>query len=170
MSETQAIAVAAGILFKEGPQVLCGYTPKLEAYSGFGGKMEQSDGTTLRTAIRETIEELFELQPTEPILKDCEIELANLTCIQIGTYSLYVASFEDYTKIVNILFNHKIYQSPIYNTIPYTIYGLVYLRDITKATEITDLDIINYNINQIKIDKNFIDDCQRAEELEIYIE
>ena len=51
----------AGIMFTDKNSVLAGYSSHKLAITGIGGK-KKGDETAIQTAIRETVEELFELE------------------------------------------------------------------------------------------------------------
>ena len=51
----------AGIMFTDGKLVLAGYNSKHLFISGIGGKIKENE-TPILTAVRETVEELFELE------------------------------------------------------------------------------------------------------------
>jgi len=53
---------AAGILFQDGKNFLSGWNPSLDSWSGFGGKRRGFE-TSIETAIREVVEEIFQVNP-----------------------------------------------------------------------------------------------------------
>jgi hypothetical protein len=153
---------AAGIIFTNGRQILGGYQPnkKNPFISGIGGMKEPGE-TYIITAIRETLEELFDIKDIpEMLLNDIQIFLISKKVILNGTYVSIICSFDDLHIILNLVKQYGI-QSKLYNEIPNKLDDLIFKRKKHKDSEISELCLLplvkHNNVNPF-IDKYFIDD------------
>jgi hypothetical protein len=132
----------AGCVFTDGKYMLAGYQPNKSQprISGLGGKSLNGEAYTT-TAIRETLEELFEINPAAHIIQDIQMYLIPQRTIQNESHILVEYSFEDLTCMLDILKTHEI-QSPLYNTMPKSILELVFQRRIDSKAEVSHLAIL----------------------------
>lgn len=149
--------IGAGCLFIQGNFILVGYTPKYKKWSGIGGKIEAKE-TLRQTAIREMVEELFGLKPTQKIINDIDKLLISSKIIIRENYGILPISFELYNYISLVLFTNRCV-SPYYKTIPMKFIDLVQNRIPMDNAEITELKVVNYTLNNPDIDKNIIADA-----------
>jgi hypothetical protein len=144
----------AGCLFTNYNHVLAGYQPKkkIPFISGFGGK-KLSYETIIETAIRETIEELFDINyvPFELIYRIKKINPTKV--IMQDNYLLFVYSFEQLLDILHI--SKEIISTYIYLSFPTTVHDLIFNRIINNKSEVSQLCLLPYTKN-IKIDPIFI--------------
>jgi len=147
----------AGIMFTNGTHVLCGYQPnkKIPIISGFGGKIKENETLNI-AAIRETLEELFNINPSPDLLLYLENILKTRYASFNKNYYIIKLSFSDLFKIIKILAS-KQYVSPLYDFWPINIRELIFNRKIMYTNEISHLCILPC-ILDLKIDQCFIDD------------
>lgn len=147
----------AGILFTNGTHILCGYQPnkKKAIISGFGGKIKENETLNI-TAIRETLEELFDINPSSDLLLDLENILKTRYSSFNKNYYIMKLSFSDIFKIIKILALRD-YVSPLYDIWPNNIRELLFNRKNIHTNEISHLCILPYKPNLV-IDQYFIDD------------
>jgi hypothetical protein len=153
---------AAGIVFTDGRHILGGYQPKKRTpfISGIGGMKEPGE-TYMITAIRETLEELFDLDKIPEVLLDnLSQKLKDKKIIQNNTYISILCTFEDLNIIFDSLKEHNIV-SRLYDEIPNTLHDLIFKRKINKDSEISELSIlplVNHDKRNPFIDSYFLSD------------
>lgn len=135
---------AAGCLFWNDQYVLGGYQPRKQKpmISGLGGKKEDGEDSS-RTALRETIEELFELE-TVPLewIESIQQELGPRPHLPNGEYISILYSFDDLHHILQIL-QAKGAQSPLYEEFPTNLLSLLFNRkQLASPPEISHLVLI----------------------------
>jgi len=156
---------AAGIIFTDKIHILGGYQPhkRTPFISGIGGMKELSE-TYMITAIRETLEELFDLENIPSILLYELVEkLKDKPIMQNDNYISVICTFEDLQIICNLLKEHNIV-SRLYGEIPNNLSDLIFKRKINKDSEIAQLCIlplVNHNIKNPFIDSYFINDINQ---------
>lgn len=156
---------AAGIIFTDKIYILGGYQPhkKTPFISGIGGMKEPGE-TYIITAIRETIEELFDLENIPNILLNELVEkLKDKPTMQNDNYISIICTFEDLQIICNLLKEHNIV-SRLYDEIPNNLSDLIFKRKINKDSEITQLCIlplVNHDIKNPFIHSYFISDLNQ---------
>jgi hypothetical protein len=148
---------AAGCLFIQDTYVLTGYNPKLNIWSGIGGKIEPGESPRI-TAYRETIEELFGINPSKEILDDCESAFGIIPLNIRDNYGVIKISFDLYIHLSYILRAHKCV-SPFYNNIPISFNEVIHQRKQVENAEITVLKIINYKDHNPDISIDLLLDC-----------
>ena len=155
---------AAGTFFTDGKTVLAGFQPyKVECcISGIGGGREDGE-TYMETSIRETIEELFDIEYVpEHIIKHVETILPPIQVFQIDSYISVVYSFEDLEILLDIMNQYTI-QSRVYENFPLTISDLILHRIKNITSEVDRLVLIplsSPSMDLQSIDKDFITDIQ----------
>jgi hypothetical protein len=137
---------AAGVVFTDGKHMLAGYQPgkKRPHISGIGGGKDESDKSYIHTAIREMIEELFDISEVPlPLIHDIERHILPTRFIQSGSYIMAIYRLSDIQLILRLVKRHKLI-SPIYDKIPTTLDDLIFKRKIPedRVPEITHLAIL----------------------------
>lgn len=130
----------AGILFlsERENSVLSGFHPKLNRWSGFGGK-RQEDEVAIHTAVREVIEEIFGIYSLKD---DCLTEMCTLVTDNPrneGGYFLFVEPIHTLFKMAEVLRKNE-YISEYYLEIPTTLDMLFNKRGSKDEMEITRLE------------------------------
>lgn len=154
-------------MFTDGKFVLAGYNPKKFYISGIGGKAEGNE-TPIHTAIREVLEELFELETIPEDLKTVLYE--NLTFDTVFSSNGYTNFIMDFRYDLEVFFeaiSKFDVRSRVYSTIPQTLEQLLMTRIVVPEAELSHLMLIPcvYNIG---LDEKFIDDiytfknCERS--------
>ena len=142
----------AGIMFTDGKHVLAGYNQHTMKISGIGGKAKEGE-TAVHTAIRETVEELFELEEIPAELT--ELLYNNLTFDDLffkGAYTTFIMDFRyDLEVIFNAISKFNI-RSRVYSTIPQTLEQLLMTRIVAPEVEMSHLMLLPcvYNIDLSK--------------------
>lgn len=135
--------MSAGCLFTDGKYVLAGLQEKdgKLILSGFGGKIEPTDGCTIDTAIRETLEELFHIEAPFDIVRYISIHNLPQNQFQNGDYRVHIYSFWDLVDFLHVCQGFGV-QSPLYETIPTDILGLIQKRKILAEAEVKELALL----------------------------
>lgn len=134
----------AGIMFTDKNLVLAGYNKLQDHITGFGGKKKREE-KPYETALRETIEELFEIHSLsdEQIKEICnKIVFDNL--IAYKSYSLFIMSFNDLDNIIKILKSYNL-KSKIYEEFPNNISDLILKRKYYDRSEFDSIIIIPFS-------------------------
>lgn len=145
----------AGCLFTNNVHVLGAWQRKSRMISGIGGKREE-DETYMQTALRELIEELFEVKPSNILLWTLEDVIKPKKVFLTGSYVNVVYSFEDLEMILTFT-KYYCKSSLLYDTFPSNYINLIIERKNIVSSEIGELVLLPYNKN-IRIDQNFIKD------------
>jgi hypothetical protein len=155
---------AAGAFFTNSKLYLAGYQPhKCTPFiSGIGGSKEAGE-TPTDTAIREAVEEIFDL---------IEIPNGMLDVIKLGinpgkiinnmSYVILVYSFEDLEYIIDVLNRYEV-KSRSYDLIPISINELLMNRKVStnKKTEVTHLcllPLVSHSTRSSLVDVNLVKD------------
>jgi hypothetical protein len=149
---------AAGTVFTNGIHLLAAYQPYKEpaVISGIGGSKEPGE-TFLYTAIRETLEELFDYKDVSVKMIEAIIEsVPYKKIIKNGSYVFLIYSFDDLVKILRLVKGFKV-PSHLYKVFPLTLNDLVFSRILDPSVELTHLAILPL-VTGLKIDKNLLDD------------
>jgi len=148
---------AAGCIFTDGKQVLGGYQPKEDYISGLGGSRMNGEDYH-QTAVRETVEELFDVIPSEQLIYQLQSILYSKS-FMTDSYVALVYSFDDLKTFMEIC---RIYlkESILYDTFPETIVELLFNRKPTEKSEIQQLYILPLT-SELLIDRNFLNDLSQ---------
>lgn len=149
---------AAGTVFTDGRVFLAGHQPhkRIPMISGIGGKREDGE-KPMYTAIRETLEELFEFKNIpKAFIEEVMDKLHPKKIMKNGTYVLIEYDFDDLTHILRLVKRRRM-SSPLYKKIPDSLINLILTRIVDNNSEITHLALLPL-VPQLKIDKNVIDD------------
>ena len=157
----------AGILFTDGKHVLAGYNQHTMKISRIGGKAKEGE-TAIHTAIRETVEELFELEeiPQELI----ELLYNNLTFDDLffkGGYTTFMMDFNyDLEVFFNSMTNFEL-KSKVYDTLPESLEDLIMTRKVCPTAEMSHLMLLPcvYNIgldDSLLLDIYSFKNCEKS--------
>jgi len=155
---------AAGCFFYDGVHVLAGYQPtKRTPYiSGIGGSREPSEDY-FTNAMRETIEELFNLDIVDPLLiSKIRMELQPLDILNLKGYVILIYSFKDLERITQIIYSWGL-KSSLYSQRPRTVSDLIFKRSVNMKAEISHLVLlpfIKHRDTANFMDRNFLRDLR----------
>jgi hypothetical protein len=150
---------AAGTVFTDGKLILGGYQPhkKFPMISGIGGSKTTGE-TPPYTALRETLEELFDFKTVSTDLIDDILEFVPASHTEKhGSYIYFVYSFQDLEKILRLVKKHHL-KSSLYKEFPDTVWKLVSNRSVDPSAEISHLCILPLVSERLKFDANYLDD------------
>ena len=155
---------SAGCFFTDGKLYLAGYQPKkkIPCITGIGGNLED-DESDFQCAIRELIEELFEIHPVPyHMRKDIEAILVPQRTVCNNSYTMFQFSFQDLELILKRIQNFQI-PSPLYDSFPITISELVFQRRVLKGLtpEITHLVVLPFVDHPLN--KELLSPCLRSD-------
>jgi len=157
----------AGILFTDGKHVLAGYNQHTMKISGIGGKAKEGE-TVIHTAIRETVEELFELEEIPKELT--ELLYNNLTFDDLffkGNYTTFTMDFNyDLEVFFNSMTNFEL-KSKVYDTLPKSLEDLIMTRKVSPTVEMSHLMLLPcvYNIfldDSLLLDIYTFKNCEKS--------
>jgi hypothetical protein len=131
----------AGILFTDGRIALVGYGTDKGKIVGIGGKRKEGE-LPYQTAVRETIEELFELTSSIDVLvTSLSNKLVFDECITRNGYTTFIMSFKVLENIITDVSGCGI-PSRVYNSLPTTITQLLFNRNMSLYAELNTLLLI----------------------------
>ena len=145
---------AAGCIFTNETHILAGYQPnKTTPYiSGFGGNRLEGEPYE-HTAIREIIEELFDIEATYDMITWVLNDLKPIRSIKHTGYMVLQYTFEDLDKIIKYLESYGV-NSRLYKVWPKNLYDLIFTRTPTKSSEISTICLLPF-VKDIVIDDKF---------------
>ena len=158
----------AGLLFIEGPLALAGVQKHRKVIegaidarlSGFGGRKEDGDLDWVHTAIRETVEELFDVEHVSvTLIQQIRSAIPYREPIQEGNYVMMCCNFTDLNNILGIASKHI--QSPLYRIMPQTLHDLLIKRDPRSTSEIGALALIPVFVS-VLVDPDFREDLKKV--------
>jgi hypothetical protein len=128
----------AGIFFTDEKIFLCGYSQHKHKITGIGGK-KQNNELPYETALRETLEEIFEFDniPFE-LLNELNASLTFNNIIGSKKYTNFIMSLHDLELILNIVNKYHL-KSRVYKTLPKNLGELIYQREYVNNIEISKL-------------------------------
>jgi hypothetical protein len=150
---------AAGVLFTDDRHVLAGYQPnKLNpGITGIGGARIGSE-TFMITALRECIEELFDVEVVPlKIIEKIQKYTTPTDYFMNKQYVTVIYSFHNLETILYLVGKYLI-SSPVYSSHPYTLVDLIFNRRHKLTSEIQSFALIPicyYSKTKIVIDKDF---------------
>jgi hypothetical protein len=156
---------SAGCMFFNDQFVLAGYQPRKQKpfLSGLGGKREGEETYDI-TALRETIEELFELQ-TVPLewITAIQEKVPSKGTVKNGDYIIVLYSFEDLQQILQIL-QEKGAVSELYSEFPVNLQSLLFHRkQLQYPAEISHLALlpfVNHSSDTPFVSHSFVKDMR----------
>lgn len=155
----------AGCIFCNSQYILAGYQPRKQkpCISGLGGKREGTEDVSF-TALRETIEELFELQTVPP--EWIESLLQTLKPFQLlpnGDYVSVVYSFEDLSTLLHYL-HEKGCKSELYEEFPTNLLSLLFNRKLldypAEISHLILLPLVNHSKENPFVASHFLKDIR----------
>jgi 8-oxo-dGTP pyrophosphatase MutT (NUDIX family) len=153
---------AAGCLFlNNNSEVLMGYSTKYNWFSGFGGKKEENENSW-ETAMRETIEEFYGIEPSQDLVRQCAALFKHRPFLQRDEYAFLVLSFDDYRRIATLVSKSRP-TVPYYDTFPESMFHLIIDRKLKADQEIGTLRILKQGQTIMEdIDAEFLLDWKQA--------
>ena len=148
---------SAGCIFTDGKQVLAGYQHKSSYISGLGGQRINGEDYH-QTAIRETVEELFDVVPSTELIHQLQ-SIPYSKHFMNGSYAVLVYSFDDLNTFMEICKNYLL-NSSLYDKFPETLVELILNRISDKNTEVQQLYLLPIN-HELHIDRNFLKDLSQ---------
>jgi len=147
----------AGILFTDGKFVLAGYSQHKSAITGIGGKAKPGEKPT-ETALRETIEELFEFEEIpETLIRLLYAFLTfDKTMIRSG-YSVFIMTFDDLNMIFRTMMFVCNLKSTVYDVVPTSLNELIMNRKVNPSAEFSHLILLPCE-KDIRIDNSLVND------------
>jgi hypothetical protein len=131
----------AGILFTNKNYALAGYNSRKERITGIGGK-KQGFELPYETALRESIEEIFELEfLTSSMLRQLSEKVTFDTCFSNGEYTTFIMSFDDLEVLIRTVCQFNV-KSIVYDSIPQTINELILFRKPNPNAELKWLMLV----------------------------
>jgi hypothetical protein len=140
----------AGCMFTNGTTLLAGYQKKKgkSIISGLGGS-RQDEETFMETALRETIEELFDIKDIDPVFLEKLTKIlrpSDVILMEVEDWGIYITVIYSYSDLEKLLdYTHKsVKRSSLYKTFPDTICKLLLNRIIPTGSppEITHLTLV----------------------------
>jgi hypothetical protein len=134
----------AGILFTDDKFVLAGYNPHKRAITGIGGKAKHNE-TPTQTAMRETIEELFELEEIpETLTRLLNNAIVFDNMMTRGGYTVFIMSFGDLDIILRTLHMVTNLKSNVYDVLPNNLNELIMNRKVNPNAELSHILLMPY--------------------------
>jgi hypothetical protein len=132
---------SAGCLFHDENTFLAGFQRKQQRWTSFGGKKYHGE-TAFSTAMREVVEEVFEIRMTQKTIANliCTIPLSIPT--QDGSYIYYKYPYRILFTIAELL-EYEGYQSPLYDVWPTTLSELIEKRKSCSECEIEKIQLFS---------------------------
>lgn len=160
---------SAGILFTNNNTVLVGYKIIDDKWlvSGFGGKRNK-DEQYYETAIRETLEELYEVTVTKEMIEYVARRLKITTAINNNGYILIICKLNKMNEFILAGVNAICY-TPVYDNLPYSVTELIGKRKDRFYSEFHYLGLMSISMiisktSPVEIDPNLISDMKYIKE------
>jgi len=161
----------AGCIFTNGTTLLAGYQKKKgkSIISGLGGS-RQDEETFMETALRETIEELFDIKDIDPVFLEKLTKIlhpSDVILMEVEDWGIYITVIYSYSDLEKLLYyTHKrVKRSSLYKTFPDTICKLLLNRIIPTGSppEITHLTLVplDSTIANATISPDFLEDITK---------
>lgn len=150
---------AAGCLFTDGAHVLAGYQPnkRQPTISGLGGKKANGE-TYTRTALRETLEELFNMKVNGELLDLLETTAVPRRIVVNGQYVVLYYTFHDLETLLRYASSYCS-NTNLYEDFPLTLNELIFNRDYTQHSEVSHLCLLPF-VEGIEISADFKSDIK----------
>jgi hypothetical protein len=156
---------AAGCLFYNEQFLLAGYQPRKQrpVLSGLGGKREEGE-EFWTTALRETVEELFELSTVPPgWIEQIQCSVPHKGFLKNGDYVSVLYSFDDLQKILEILKTLQC-QSELYEEFPTNLLALLFNRKQleypAEVSHLTFLPLVLHAVDTPFVSSDFLKDMR----------
>lgn len=115
------------------------------------------------TAMREVLEELLEIKPSEQLLATLNLEFQPNRVIINGTYIVLQYSLNDIGTLLDIVARYYSH-SVIYSDMPMTLIELVFKRKYLKGMEVPNIILLPL-VNDFVIDHNFRKDIELVQSI-----
>lgn len=140
-------APSAGCCFTNGSLYLAGYQPhkKVPCIHGIGGHLKEGE-TELEAAIRELIEELFEIHPApDSLRREIELHFPPRKVHTIHSYTVHMYTFDDLEDMLRRMQKYNL-ESKLYESFPTTVTDLIFKRNTSncRMAEISHLTILPF--------------------------
>ena len=146
----------AGILFTDERMVLAGCRSN-GVITGIGGK-KKNDETPYKTAVRESLEEIFELKVIpEELLADVYGKINSYNVVS-GAYTIFLCTFCDLKEIIDIVRSYDV-TSAVYDELPRSMEDLLLNRHPSDKSEFSHLVLLPYFCNT-RIENYFLKDIK----------
>jgi len=144
----------AGCVFTDNKLILAGYQPKkgVKLISGFGGGRKVGENY-FDTAMREVLEELFEIKPNEDLLRALNVEFQPSRIVVNGNYIILQYSLDDISILTDIISRYYSH-SPVYSDMPINITDLIFKRKYMKGMEVQTVLLLPF-VSDFLVDGNF---------------
>jgi hypothetical protein len=156
--------LGAGIVFTDGKLILTGYQPlkKKPFISGLGGSKQDGDVDYFHTAIRETIEELYDLEVPDNLIAHIRGILKTHANYENAGYIFLKLNFTDLKILIGLVKAFGL-NSRLYDTMPKTLSDLLLNRKIigdgkTEITHLCLLPLVDHPIKLPFVDLNLLKD------------
>ena len=151
--------IAAGCIFTNQTHVLAALQTKrgVEKISGLGG-MKKTGETYQQTAVREMLEELFELKIPDEILSLVTLHIKPHGVHLRGTYVLIHYSFDQLQGILELV-KPWLETTVLYERFPLNLTELILERKQSDLAEITSLCLLPLR-SPILLDSHFLNDIE----------
>jgi hypothetical protein len=156
---------SAGILFISNNTALIGYKIINESWivSGFGGKKEEGE-LYYQTAIRETLEELYEVPITKEVIEYVANRINVKKIVNNDGYVLMICETKQINKFI-LAGIHFVFDSLMYDSLPYSVLSLIGKRNEISDSEypfigFLPMSMILSDSSPLKIDPNLISDMK----------
>lgn len=155
----------AGCLFFNDQFLLAGYQPRKQrpVLSGLGGKKEEGE-EIWTTALRETIEELFELSTVPAVwIEQIQCSVPHKGFLKNGEYVSVLYSFEDLQTILEIL-KMMGCKSEFYDEFPTNLLALLFhrkqLETLPEVSHLTFLPLVLHALDTPFVSPQFLKDMR----------
>jgi hypothetical protein len=143
--------MSSGIVFKSETHVLMGYQPDKHMISGIGGKPIGNE-TPIETAFRETIEELFGIQPSSTLIEVLVDNFGFRPELKNGSYTMFVYTIDELLRFLCVVKSHS-GTSPYYTTFPTSLDSLLFDRRTPPNVEVIHLCMVPIISSRFDIDQ-----------------
>jgi len=132
--------MSAGIVFKSETHVLMGYQPDKNMISGIGGKPIGHE-TLIEAAFRETVEELFGLQPSKELLEVLVNNFGFKPEVKNSSYTMFIYTVDELLRFLYVVKSHS-GSSPYYTDFPTSVDSLIFNRRTPLGVEVSHLCMV----------------------------
>jgi hypothetical protein len=147
----------AGILFYRDNTFLTGFSTHLKRWSGFGGKIEESDKSVQNAAIREVVEEIYGFTPPEHLIDRLK-QVRIINTLDRNGYTLYLCDIDE-IKWIGALLIFFGFKSPYYEVMPRNVIDLITKRKTPVDAEVTKIEFITQEtLQEMYTDHHFLKD------------
>ena len=127
-------------MFKSETHVLMGYQPDKNMISGIGGKPIGNE-TSIETAFRETIEELFGLQPSKSLMEVLVNNFGFKSEVKNDSYTMFIYTIDELLHFLCVVKSYS-ESSPYYTNFPTSLDSLLFDRRTPLGVEVSHLCMV----------------------------